>query len=309
VSDWQAVVARPDELGESPFWHPQERLLYWVDIPARQIRRTDEGGWPVESWAMPSEPGCIAPLAGGGLMVALRDGVYRAGSWGGAIERVVPFGHDTSKLRFNDGKADPAGRFWAGTIYEPRDAREARLFSIDLRPDNGAGGKPIVQLKASEATVANGLAWSPDARTVYWADTTSHTIHAWDWDAQDNAMRNAREFLKFPGKPAGWTPGDPGYGGRPDGAAIDVQGNYWCAMFEGQRLLQFSPAGAILQEVPVPVRCPTMPCFGGDDLQTLYVTSARHGRSGEELRQLPLSGCVIAMRVDVAGLPVNFVRA
>jgi sugar lactone lactonase YvrE len=307
MTAWETVVGEPDQLGESPFWHPHEHRLYWVDIRARQVRRLDPDGGPVESWLMPSEPGCIAPDNHGGLVMGLRDGVYRARSWGATIECVVHMAHDPRTTRFNDGKADPVGRFWAGTMYEPRDARKAELHSIDLRAANGNAGRPLVQLKAGNAVIANGLAWSPDAGTIYWADTANHVIHAWDWEAQSNAMRHHRIFKEFPDKPAGWQPGQPGYGGRPDGAAVDREGNYWCAMYEGGRVLKISPAGEVLAELTVPVLCPTMVCFGGDDFKTLYVTSARHSRTPEELRQQPQAGCVFATRVDATGLPVNFV--
>ncbi len=305
MTQWRCVVEQADQLGESPFWHPDERKLYWVDIPARQLRRVDPSIGGVESWAMPMEPGCIAPIRGGGLAIALRDGIYRAAQWGSALTLVARFTHDVATTRFNDGKADAMGRFWAGTMYEPRDARKAQLFSIDM----SISGDPRIELKAGEAIIANGLAWSPDNMTIYWSDTPNHIIHAWRWDAQSNAMDDHRVFRQFSGKPAGWKPGDPGYGGRPDGAAVDAQGNYWSAMFEGGRLLKLSPAGEVLQELQVPVRCPTMPCFGGDDLRTLYVTSASYNRPKDELLALPLSGCVIATRVDVPGLPVNFVSA
>jgi sugar lactone lactonase YvrE len=307
MTTWTTVVAEPDQLGESPFWHPSERLLYWVDIPGRQLRRVDPEGGKVESWTMPTDPGCIAPAASGGLVIALRDGVYRASSWGGTLSCVARFSHDPATMRFNDGKADPAGRFWAGTMYEPRDARKAELYSIDLREPMLQDGRPRIEVMAHNAVIANGLAWSPDARTVYWSDTTNHVIFAWDWNAHTNAMHGHRIFHRFPPKPPGWKPGDAGYAGRPDGAAVDARGNYWCAMFEGQSLVKLSPAGQLLETIALPVRCPTMPCFGGDDLQTLFVTSARHHRSEEELRALPPSGCVIATRVDVPGLPVNFV--
>jgi sugar lactone lactonase YvrE len=258
---------------------------------------------------MPSEPGCVAPIRGGGFAIALRDGIYRAAGWGSALTRIVLFNHDPGTTRFNDGKADPEGRFWAGTMYEPRDARKADLYSIDLRQGNGNGGKPMVQLKAHNAIIANGLAWSPDAATVYWTDTPHHVVHAWDWEPATNAMRCHRVFHQFPGKPPGWSTGQAGYGGRPDGAAVDVEGNYWTAMFEGQRLVKLSPSGEQLAEYPLPVRCPTMPCFGGEDLKTLYVTSASYTRPAAELQALPLSGRVIAARVQVPGLPVNFVSA
>lgn len=306
--DWQPVTHEPDLLGESPFWHPHERTLYWVDIPGKRIRRLARDG-DVQSWEMPSEPGCIAPVQGGGLIVALRDGVYRAAAWGGPLLPVARFGHDVATTRFNDGKADPHGRFWAGTLYEPKDARKAELYCIELSPPGGNGDKPVISLKVGNATTANGLAWSPDARSLYWTDTPSHVVQVWDWDAQSGAMRNPREFHRFDPKPSGWQPGQAGYGGRPDGAAVDVEGNYWSAMYEGQCIVCLSPRGELLRRVELPARCPTMPCFGGDDLRTLYVTTAREGRPPAELEALPLSGCVIASRVDVPGLPVNFVSA
>ena len=303
---WTVAVAQPDRLGESPFWHSRERKLYWVDIPAMQLRRCDTVGGPVESWAMPSEPGCIAPAQRGGLVIALRDGVYRADVWGGALRRIARFDHDPATTRFNDGKADPLGRFWAGTMYEPRDAREAELYSIDCRPDNGNEGQPLIELKAQHAITANGVAWSPDRKTLYWTDTPSHAIQAWDWDADSNEMSGHRIFKQFPPKPAGWQPGDVGYGGRPDGAAVDSEGNYWCAMYEGGRVLQISPGGELLQDIPVPAMCPTMPCFGGADEKTLFVTTARDKRPEEELERFPDSGCMFAMRVGVSGLAVNY---
>ena len=298
---WQTVVARPDELGESPFWHPQEMALYWIDIPGRQVRRCNVFTGTVESWLMPMEPGCIAPAAGGGLVIALRDGIYRARLWGGELQCIAPFFHDTITTRFNDGKADPAGRFWAGTMYEPRDKALAELFSLDCR-----AGAPVIERKAGDATIANGLAWSPDEKTVYWTDTVQHTIWAWDWDRDSNAMTHRRVFRQFDTKPAGWQYGMSGYGGRPDGAAVDAQGNYWVAMFEGARILKLAPGGETLAEYHTRAQCPTMPCFGGNDLKTLYITTASAKRPEAELRDMPLSGCVFAMPVDVPGLQVNF---
>lgn len=304
--NWQAVLAQPSELGESPFWHPVEQMLYWVDIAGRQIHRCNVFMGTVESWPMPTEPGCIAPALSGGLVMALRDGIYRARTWGGALDKLADAAHDITSTRFNDGKCDPSGRFWAGTLYEPRDAARAKLFSLDCRD----GRIPVLEQKAGNATIANGLAWSPDAATVYWADTTGHIIHAWDWDAASNQMRQGRVFKQFPFKPPGWQVGLPGataaYAGRPDGAAVDAEGNYYAAMFEGRRVLKLSPSGELLAAIATPVQCPTMVCFGGDDLQTLYLTTARHGRPAAELKAMPQSGCVFAMRVDVPGLPVNF---
>lgn len=307
---WQSITQKPCELGESPFWHPQERRLYWVDISGKRILRTRLGTDAVDSWDMPAEPGCIAPAASGGLVIALRHGVFRAREWGGPLHHIASMAYDPAHMRANDGKCDALGRFWVGTIDETRVARNAALYALDCR----AGGAPLVERKIDQstlpATTANGLAWSPEGRALYWADTPSHRVYTWDFDVQSNTMTAQRTFLQFEAKPVDWqfepAAGNRGYGGRPDGAAVDVQGNYYVAMFEGRRVCQFAPDGSLRHEWATPVQCPTMPCFGGDDLQTLFITSARHGRSAAELEIFPLSGCVFAIRVDVPGLPVNF---
>ncbi|MFN5349994.1 MAG: SMP-30/gluconolactonase/LRE family protein [Polaromonas sp.] len=299
---WQAVTPQVFELGESPFWHPHELMLYWVDIPGKCIHRCNIFMGSVESWAMPTEPGSMAPAESGGLVIALRDGIYRARQWGGALIKLASGVHDTATTRFNDGKADPAGRFWAGTMFEPRTSASAGLFVLD--------GGALAQ-KVSNATIANGLAWSPDANTLYWADTPTHTVRAWNFNAATSALTNERVFKRWPGKPAGWQFGKDNYqdyGGRPDGAAVDAEGNYYVAMFEGARICKLSPGGQELASIPVPAQCPTMPCFGGDDLKTLFVTTACYNRSAAELQAYPQSGCVLSMRVDVPGQAVNFYR-
>ena len=308
MMDWQVVSPETCELGESPFWHPTEQMLYWVDIPARKILRANVYMGTVEVWDMPSEPGCIAPAASGGLVIALRHGVFRARDWGGALQRITTLPYDTARVRANDGKCDAVGRFWVGTLDEPKARRAAELFSIDCR----GGRAPQVTRHAGDALTGNGLAWSPDGGTTYWADTTSHVVHGWDFDLQANVLSGHRVFQQLPPKPAGWqfdapaADGRPAYGGRPDGAAVDVEGNYFVAMFEGRRICQFAPDGRLLADFPVPAQCPTMPCFGGEDFKTLYVTTARHGRSAAELAVFPQSGCVFSARVEVPGLPVNF---
>ena len=306
---WQALTTQPDGLSESPFWHPHEQRLYWVDIPGRRLARVKvqqlnpahvQTDGQVEYWPVPEEPGCMAPVVGGGVIVALRDGIYRGRTWGGPLELLAAAPYDTTRLRFNDGKCDAQGHFWAGTMYEPRDQAEGVLYRLQ---------GPSLQAMAGQCTVANGLAWSPDGKTLYWSDTGSHRIRAWDWDATTSTLSGERVFHQAALKPPGWSWGNtsgPPYGGRPDGATVDAQGNYYSAMYEGRRIVKFSPQGEVLTVIETPVQCTTMPCFGGEDLQTLFITTSRNGRSEAELAAMPLSGCVFARRVDVPGLPVNF---
>ena len=194
---WTALTARPDALGESPFWHPLEQMLYWLDIEGRKIHRADAHGRHAESWAMPAEPGCMAPARSGGLVIALRDGIYRARTWQGALECIEPARYDTGRLRYNDGKCDVLGRFWAGTIYEPRDADLASVVAIDCR-----SARPVLSTMIEGARVSNGLAWSPDNRSIYWADTPRHVVQRRDWDATSNQIGPPGLFHQFDAKPA-----------------------------------------------------------------------------------------------------------
>lgn len=299
--NWTTVGPDTYLLGESPFWHPQEQMLYWVDIPGKKILRANIYMGTVQAWDMPSEPGCIAPAASGGLVIALRHGVFRASEWGGDLAHLVTLPYDTTAVRANDGKCDALGRFWVGTIDEPKLNRAAALFSVDCR-----AGAPLVTRHAGDALTGNGLAWGLGNRTMYWADTPEHLIYAWDHDLHNNTLAQQRVFKHFERCKDGWTYTDTSYQGRPDGAAVDAQGNYYVAMFEGRRICKIAPDGSLLGEITTPAQCPTMVCFGGEDLKTLHVTTASYKRSAAEIAYFPKSGAVFSMQVEVPGLPVNF---
>jgi sugar lactone lactonase YvrE len=289
------ALASASLLGESPFWHPQQNALWWCDIPGKRLNRWHPASGALAHWDFDTEPGSCAPHLDGSLVLAMRDGLWRFDPETGARTRLAAPPYDPKAERFNDGKCDPQGRFWAGTIYEPRDKAAASLHCW-------SGGE--LQRRAEGATVGNGLAWSPDGRTLYWSDTKAHTVHAYDVEPAGGTLSGRRVFAQF----APRAEGQPleAYGGRPDGAAVDSEGCYWVAMFEGQRLLRLTPEGEIAREVRLPVRCPTMPCFGGPDLKTLYVTTSREKRPAAELADQPWAGCLLALDVDVPGLPVNF---
>ena len=299
MNEWPItpLPVAPSLLGESPFWHPTDGALWWCDIPGFKLNRYVPATKDHRQWTFTSEPACCAPLAGGDLVLAMRDGLWRFQPATGERIRLADPPYDAARERFNDGRADPQGRFWVGTIYEPRDPPLASLHRY-------ASG--TLQRMADGVTVSNGLAFSPDQRTLYWSDTKSHTVFAFDFDPMAGTLAHQRVFAQFPQRLPGQDLAD--YGGRPDGAAVDQEGCYWVAMFEGARLLRLSPQGEVVQEVMLPVRCPTMPCFGGDDLRTLFVTTSRNGRPADELAREPWAGCVLQMRVDVPGLAVNFAR-
>ena len=295
MSPITALPVPPSLLGESPLWHPDEQALYWVDIPGRALHRWHPAGSVHTQWPLDAEPGCCAALLGGGLLLAMRDGLWRFDTRSGQRQHLADPPYDPSRQRFNDGKADAQGRFWVGTIDDARQP-DAALYRLD------AGQLSRV---ADGISVSNGLAFSPDGRRLLWADTKAHAVFAFELDPADGRLSGRRVLAQF----APRADGQPlaSYGGRPDGAAMDAEGGYWVAMFEGQRLLRLAPDGSVMAELPLPVRCPTMPCFGGPDLMTLYITTARDHRPPDELAAQPLAGCVLQLKVDVPGLPTNLV--
>lgn len=286
TNEIQVLFDTPMLLGESPVWHPDESALYWIDIAGRAAHRFCLNTRAHKSWSLPSEPGCLARCATGGMIVAMRSGVALLNTASGSLMPFVDAPYDVSRMRFNDGRCDAAGRLWTGTLYEPRDQPSGSLFCFE---------RGIIRNAGNPVTVSNGVAFSVDYRTLYHADTTAHRIMAYDFDVRTGTIGDGRLFKQFSKDKS------QDYGGRPDGAAVDSENAYWCAMYEGGRILRLSPAGEILREVKLPVRCPTMIAFGGPDLRTLYVTTARHNRSGVELEKHPLSGCVLALQVDVPG--------
>lgn len=281
---FRCVLDLKASLGESPTWSADEQALHFVDILAPALIRFDPATGAHISTAMPSSIGCIGLRERGGFVVALRDGVWLADARGQLERKLADAPYDPAHHRFNDGRVDRQGRFWVGSMNEKRDAPSAALYRLER------DGRLVRVLDGF--TVSNGIAWSPDSGTMYHADTPAHIVRAYDFDPATGSPSAVRTFARWQGDTD-----------RPDGAAVDSAGNYWIAFFRGGKVLQLSPQGSLLREVPFPAACPTMPCFGGPDLKTLYVTSARNERPADELARFPHSGGLFAMRVDVPGLP------
>jgi sugar lactone lactonase YvrE len=284
----EAFSAETMLVGESPLWHHGEQTLYWVDIEGFAIHSLKPATGEHRKWPMASEPSALAISAGGGLAVATRAGFMRFDPEDGTLHAIAPAPYDTATTRFNDGKVDAAGRFWVGTIYEPRDKQAAEMYVLE---------RGQVRLAWSGGmTNSNGLGFSPDGNAMYHADTAAHRVTRYDFDLASGTPSNPQVLRQFSADKTS------NYGGRPDGAAVDSEGNYWVAMFEGGRIAKLSPSGEQLDEIVLPVRCPTMVAFGGADLKTLYITTASK-RPSEELAAMPLSGRVLQVRVPVPGLP------
>ncbi len=270
-------------LGECPRWDEQEKLLYWLDINAGQLHRFNPATGEDEFLQFEEEIGCMSLRQNGGFLLAMRSGFYTLDGWNTDRHFIADPEADMPKNRFNDGRADAQGRMFAGSVYPPKDYGGASIYSLAA---SGEVNKWIDNL-----LTANGIAFSPDNTTFYYADTPSHAITCCDYDLARGTVSNCRIFHQFPQGQ-----------GRPDGAAVDSEGFYWTALYEGGRVVRLNPEGVIVQEITIPARCPTMVAFGGDDLKTLYITSVGN-RPEEELQQYPDSGSLFQVQLDVAGLP------
>jgi sugar lactone lactonase YvrE len=280
----RCVLDAKASLGECPTWSVAEQALFWVDINAPSLNRFDPATGHNAVMPMPESIGCFALRRAGGFVVALRGGIWLAERDGTLTRRIAPAPYDPLHHRFNDGRCDPRGRLLLGTMNEKRDAATGALYRLDA-------DHTLTRI-LSDMTISNGLAFSPDGRTMYHADTPAQTITAHDYDAATGMPSNARIFARFT------DPGD-----RPDGAAVDSDGCYWTAQYRGGKLKRIAPDGQLLTEARLPAMCPTMCAFGGPDLKTLYVTTARQERDAKELARLPFSGGIFSMRVSVPGLP------
>lgn len=283
-SPFECVLDIKASLGECPTWSVDEQLLYWIDINAPSLNCFDPQTGRNVAWPMPEAIGCFALREGDGFVAALRGGIWFVDPGGKLRRKVADAPYDPAHYRFNDGRADAQGRFWVGSMNEKRDASTAQLYRLD--PDLAL--IPMI----SGIMTSNGLAWSPDSLTMYHADTPTRTINAWDFDPATGDVSNRRLFARFSVETD-----------RPDGGAVDREGCYWSALYRGGKVVRLSPRGEMLAAFPLRAMCPTMCAFGGPDLKTLYVTTARQLREPDELARLPQSGGIFAMRVDVPGMP------
>lgn len=283
----QLVLDARNTVGESPVWVAAEQALYWSDIPARRLHRWQAASGAAAQWAATGMIGCFAPHSQGGWLCAMEDGVHHlwpddAGELNGKLLAQVE--HARPGMRFNDGRCDRQGRFRAGTMLM----------------DMGAG-LPVGVLYAFERDhcvpllegmiVPNGLAFSPDGRTMYLSDSHPQVqcIWAFDYDIENGRPSNRRVFVDMKPLP-----------GRPDGAAVDEDGCYWICANDAGLVHRFTPEGRLDRSLQLPVKKPAMCAFGGAQLDTLYVTSIRPGDS--DLSDQPLAGGVFALRPGVRGL-------
>ena len=287
VARAELVVDARCAVGESPVWLVAEQALYWVDIPARQICRWSAPSGEVTGWTAGEMVGCIAPASGGGWICAMETGIFQlALQAGGTVSatRIASGSHAQPGMRFNDGRCDRQGRLRAGTMVMDmaRGSAAGVVYALE-------GDGMLVPLVDGLFT-PNGMAFSPDGRTMYLSDShpRSQQVWAFDYDIPSGRPSGRRLFVDMEQHP-----------GRPDGAAVDADGCYWTCANDAGLLLRFTPAGRLDRSIELPVRKPAMCAFGGPSLDTLYVTSIR---PDGDLSDQPLAGGVFAVRPGVSGL-------
>lgn len=280
----ECVVNAANKLGEGSTWSARDQALYWVDSRAPAIHRLNPSSGEIRSVSLPSIIGSFGLRKKGGMVVALQTGFHFLDFDTGALTAILDPEDDIETNRMNDGRCDRQGRFWAGSMNDTKRDPDGSLYRLD--PDLSC-----TKIR-DDIIVPNALAWSPDSKAMYFADTYREHILVYDFHADEGTISNPRLFADLRGK-----------GGRPDGATVDADGCLWNATYAGGRVVRYTPDGRIDQVIEMPVSQPSCCCFGGRDLDTLYITSATQRLTPEQLAQQPLAGGLFAVKVGVKGLP------
>jgi sugar lactone lactonase YvrE len=285
VIEAECVLQEEAIVGESPVWSPSERVLYWVDITGRKIHCFDPAKRINKTHHLPKLVTALGLRAAGGLVLSLRK---EFALFDPATDQLTLLGNPEADLpdnRFNDAKCDRQGRFWAGTMGDKHwDQPSGALYRLDP-------GGAITRLQR-DVICANGMGWSPDNRTMYFTESFRYAVFAYDFDAATGTISNRRVFAEV----------DRASGGFPDGLTVDAEGHVWSVHNAIGRIVRYTPAGQIERVIEVPVPRPCGVTFGGEELDTLYITTARETLTAEQLAKYPLSGSLFAAEAGVKGL-------
>ena len=273
------------ELGEGPVWVERDRALWFVDIKKQQIHRYDPASGARRSWDAPEQVGFILPAERGGFVAGLQSGLYHFDDNSGAFDLIVKVDEDLPANRLNDGTVDPKGRIWFGTMDNQERDRSGAFYCF-------ANGK-LTRTAIGNIAITNGPAVSPDGRILYVVDTLRGTIDAVDID-DDGTLGERRSYVRI----------DPSEG-HPDGPTIDAEGCVWISLYAGWEARRYSPTGELIERVRFPVANITKIAFGGDDLRTVYATTARQLLSREDIAKQPEIGDLFEFTAEVPGVPCS----
>jgi sugar lactone lactonase YvrE len=280
----ELAVKGRDLLGECPLWDERTRTLWWVDILAPALKQFDPASGKLKQNPLPEPMGSFAFREKGGLITAMKSGIFLLGADYSTVELLACPEAASPDNRFNDGRCDRGGRFWVGTMNDVKREPDGALYRVS--PE-----RSCARIR-SGVIIPNSLAWSPDSRTMYFADTVRDLIWSFDYDLQAGEMSNERVFVDCAANP-----------GSPDGSCVDAEGCLWNAEYGGWRVVRYTPQGKIDRVIELPVQNPTCCCFGGEGLDTLYITSASQNLQDADLAKQALAGSVFAARPGSTGLP------
>ena len=280
----ELVLDARAELGEGPRWDARAQRLLWVDIMRGRVHAFRPGHAACRSVDVGRPVGALAGTADGGIVLAVAGGFARLDWDSGQVRMLAAVEADRPQNRMNDGACDPAGRFWAGTMALDEGPGAGALYRLD--PDG------TVRTMLTGVSISNGIDWSLDGRRMYYVDSPTRRIDAFDFDPRTGVIANRRTFVALPPE-----------AGFPDGLTVDADGFVWLALWGGAALHRYDPEGARERIVPLPVTHPTSCAFGGSDLDELYVTSARRPLSVDERARQPMAGGLLRLRPGVVGRP------
>lgn len=280
----EQVLAVNNNLGECPLWNSKEKALYWVDINGKTINRFWPSNGKHDIFDVGIPVGAFAFRNAGGFVMATSEGFAYWDSETNKLDFIADPEAGKEEARFNDGKVDRSGRFWAGTMTPLKDEATNALYRLD---PNG-----VVNTMETGVSLANGIGWSPDNETMYFVDSLKQVIYAYDFNLETGTISNRRGFIKVPEED-----------GIPDGLTVDNEGFVWCAMWGSWKVIRYTPLGKKDREIRMPVIFPTCCAFGGENLDVLYITSAHYTLTEEQRKEHPNAGNLFRLQTDVKGIP------
>ena len=290
MADVECIVEAGNTLGEGIVWNHEEKALYWLDSQGQpRIQRYDPETGDVRAWNMPDEIGSMVFREKGGVIAGLKSGFYLIDLDDGSAELLHDPEPELPDNRLNDGKCDRMGRYWCGSL-DNTGGTNGKLYRIDHDLS--------CHCMETGVTISNGIAWSPDDKTMYYASTRADVCWAYDFDIATGNIENRRVFIDTSDQQ-----------GKIDGATVDADGCYWCAHVRGGEIARYDPGGRLMETVSLPVQHPTMCSFGGENLDILYVTSGRKFLDDRAIAENPLAGGLFAIHgTGATGIPEPFFR-
>ncbi|WP_397386540.1 SMP-30/gluconolactonase/LRE family protein [Paenibacillus roseipurpureus] len=280
----EVVLKEKAIVGEGPSWDAENGLLNWVDILGQKVHSFHPASGRNDTLQFDQYVGTVVSRDCGGLVVALQDGIYAVDEHGQLMSRLAAPEAHLPRNRFNDGKCDPAGRLWAGTMSMDQSPRAGALYRLD--PDLS------IHRMLTEVTISNGLGWSPDGSVMYFIDTPTMKVVAYEYELLTGSLGKVVTEIVIP---------EPG---APDGMTVDEEGMLWIAHWGGSRVSRWNPyKGECLEEVQLPVQLCTSCVFGGPELNELYITTARGRQTELELKDQPHAGNLFRLQMNVKGQP------